>query len=116
VLNGTPLSGSIRLVVSADPQHTDIYDSTYFNAALEFTKTIALSPATVNSTTGYVDTPQQSQVFLSLTQDEFRIFKNTPVNVGFELRLDDTGETVALRASDFVTVSGLAQVKVVIKD
>ena len=116
VLNGTPLSGSIRLVVSADPQHTDIYDSTYFNAALEFTKTIALSPATVNSTTGYVDTPQQSQVFLSLTQDEFRIFKNTPVNVGFELRLDDAGETVALRASDFVTVSGLAQVKVVIKD
>ncbi len=114
--NSTPLGGTIRLIVSGDAQHSDIYDDTYFNPSLEFIKEVTVTPAQADPNTGFVTASQNNEITLSLTRDEFRIFKNPPLNVGYELRLDGTDGVVSLRANDFVTVSGTARVQILIKD
>ncbi|RMI01340.1 MAG: hypothetical protein D6681_10895 [Calditrichaeota bacterium] len=114
--NGTPLGGRLWLIVSADQAHTDIYDTTYFNPQLEFTREIAVLPAPVDPTTGYVTRGQTNEIVLSLTRKEFRLFKYAPLRIGYELRIDQTEGEVALRGGDFVSVSGMSQVLVNIKD
>ncbi|RMF58433.1 MAG: hypothetical protein D6748_08725 [Calditrichaeota bacterium] len=112
--NGTPVGGSIRLIVSADPQHQDLFDSTYFNPQLEFRKEVVVQPAPTDPLTGFVTTPTVNTIDLSLTAEEFRLFKNPPLRIGYELGVAQTDGVVAIRASDFVKVSGIARVVVMV--
>ena len=114
LINHTPLGGSIRLIVSTDPAHTDIYDTTYFNPALEFIKEVTVMPAPTDPVTGFVTEALENTIELSLNRQEFRLFKNPPVRIGYELHISGTNGDVTIRASDFVQISGLARVVVVV--
>lgn len=116
LINSTPLGGSVRLFVSADTRHNDIYDPAHLNPELEFIKEVVVIAGEVDANTGYVSEPASNEVTLTLTRDEFRIFKRTPIKVGFELHIDGTDGPVAIRAQDFVTVSGIARIMLNIKD
>ena len=116
VTNATPLGGNIRIIVSADPLRRDVYDSTYFNPALEFVKEVDLIGADIDAVTGFVKSPSVNQVHLSLAKTEISIFKNAPIKIGYELRLNGTTQPISLRASDFVSITGLASVDIMVKD
>ncbi len=114
LMNATPLGGSARIIVSADPYHTDIYDTTGMNSQLEFSKEITIQPAQTDPVTGFVTQPSENSIELSLTREEFRIFKNPPLRIGYELRIADTNGDVTVRAMDFVQISGIANVMLVV--
>ncbi len=114
--NSTPLGGSVRLFVSADTRHNDIYDPNHLNPELEFIKEAVVVAGQVDANTGYVSEPTSNEVTLTLSREEFRIFKRTPIKVGFELHIDGTDGPVAIRAQDFVTVSGIARIMLNIKE
>ena len=108
--NGTPLGGSLMLIVSGDSAHQDIYDIDHLNPELEFVKQINIQPAPTDPQTGFVSQPLVNEITLSLNHDEIRLFKKPPLRVGYRIRIAGTGGTVALRSSDFIEVSGLASV------
>lgn len=116
ITNGTPIGGSLRLIVSADPDHVDLYDSSYFNPNLEFIKEAALQAAPTDPVTGFVTQPLTQEVHVNLTRQEFQLFNNPPLRVGFLLRISDTNGVVTLRSTDAVRASGLAQITVKIKN
>ncbi len=111
VQNHTPLGGQIRLIVSADSNHTDIYDKNYFNPELEFEKIISLQPAPTDAN-GFVVQSESNTIQLNLTNKEIRLFKHTPLRIGYEIQIADTQGPVFLRANDFVTISGVASAAV----
>jgi hypothetical protein len=116
VTNATPLGGSIRIIVSADPTRRDVYDTTYFNPNLEFVKEVDLIAADIDPATGFVSSPSVNQVHLNLSKSEISIFKNTPIKIGYELQLNGTTQPISLRASDFVSITGMASVDIMLKD
>ncbi len=117
IKNHSPLGGTVRLIVSADPNHQDIYDTTaYFNPELEFVKTIQMQKAPVDPATGFVNESQLSQVEFSLNTRNLEVFKNSPIRIGMLLLLDETNQYVVLRGSDFVEISGEFEITVLFKD
>ncbi len=114
VLNHTPFGGQIRLIVSADSSHGDIYDDSYFNPALEFTKSVDLEPSTIDPATGFAADTRQSDLEIALSREEVRLFKHIGLRIGYELLLADTDGAVSLRSTDFVKVSGTAEVSVLV--
>lgn len=116
VENGTPLGGEIWVIISADPQHADLYDEGYFNPQLEIRKSIALEPAPVDPQTGLAQSPSANEIEIGLSRQEIQIFRQTPLRVGYQLNIADTGGPVFVRASDFVTISGVAEVSMFVKD
>ncbi|GAB4379534.1 MAG: hypothetical protein Kow0042_29020 [Calditrichia bacterium] len=116
LVNGTTLGGSVALYVSADPNPENLYNKSSLNPEREFVKEITLTPAPADPQTGYVINPRENEIFLSLNRDEIRLFKNAPLWVGYKLKLNQTNNVVAIRASDFVKVSGIASVRINVKD
>ncbi len=114
LVNSSPLGGSARLIVSADPNHTDIYDTTEWNPQLEFYKDITILPAQTDPITGFVTESSENAIELTLTREEFRILKNPPLRIGYELRIADTNGDVTVRAMDFVQISGMANIMLVV--
>ena len=114
VLNHTPFGGQLRLIVSADSSHGDIYDDSYFNPALEFTKSVDMEPSAIDPATGFAADTRQSDLEIALSREEVRLFKHIGLRIGYELLLADTDGTVALRSTDFVKVSGAAEVSVLV--
>lgn len=114
--NGTPLGGSLMLIVSGDSAHQDIYDIDHLNPELEFVKEINIQPAPTDPQTGFVTQPLVNDITLSLNHDEIRLFKKPPLRVGYRIRIAGTGSTVAIRSGDFVEVSGLASVIINVKN
>jgi len=109
--NHTPFGGSIRLIISGDPAHTDLYDTTYFNPAKEIVKVIRFEPGNVDAGTGYVTQAYENAIKLELTEEEIGILTTPPYRVGVEARFQDTQGTVAVRSTDFLKFSGLAKFK-----
>ncbi len=117
VTNMSPIAGAIEIYVSADMNHTDLFDTTgYFNSALEFVKRIDFEAATIDPTTGWALEPSQNQIVLELNNEEVRLFQNPPVRIGYKLYLDKTNQTVVLRGSDYIEISGKFEFNVMIKE
>ncbi len=114
VTNHTPFGGTIRLIVSADSAHTDLYDTTYFNPDKEFIRTIQFSPGTIDASTGFVSQAFQNNIFLELKEKEIHILTSPPYRIGVEARFQDTQGTVAVRATDFLEFKGIAKFKLFI--
>ncbi len=111
VTNHTPFGGSIRLIVSADPAHTDLYDTTYFNPEKEFIRIIKFQPGTVDAATGYVSQAYENNILLELSEKEINILTSPPYRVGVEARFQDTQGTVSVRSTDYLEFKGLAKFK-----
>lgn len=116
LLNHTPIGGTLRLIVSNDASHPNLYQIDNPDPAREFIKEFVLSAASVNPVTGFVDNSVTSAINVQLTQSELQLFQQPPLRVGYELILDATSGTVAIRASDFVTIGGLATIRVKIDE
>ena len=116
VLNHSPLGGEVKIFVSADSLHHDIYDTTYFNPDLEFIKHIVLNPAPTDPATGFVIEAQESNIEFGLNRREMRIFKNPPIRIGFRLKIADTNGFVVLRGSDYLQLSGEFEINLLVKD
>jgi len=116
VLNHSPLGGEVKIFVSADMNHQDIYDTTYFNPDLEFIKHIVLSPASTDPSTGFVTEAQESEIEFGLNTRELRVFRNPPIRIGFWLKIADTNGFVVLRGSDYLQLSGEFEINLLVKD
>ncbi len=117
VLNHSPVSGSVRLIVSADSNHQDIYDAhDSGDTRLEFQKEIQVGPASIDPATGKVSASGESTVSLNLTREELSLFQQTPLRIGYELNLNETGGTVVLCGSDFIQIAGKIEINVLVKD
>lgn len=114
--NHTPLGATLRVIVSADPGRTNIYDEAPLNPELEFEKTITITAATSDPVTGYVTEANQDQLLLQLSKEEAMLFQNPPLRIGYQLRIPQTNGVIAVRASDFVKISGMARVEINVKD
>ncbi len=112
LVNHTPFGGKIRLIISADPAHTDIYDSTYFNPQKEIVKEIQFQPGEVDAATGFVSQAYENAIRLELTEHEISILTSPPYRIGVEASFMDTQGTVAIRSTDFLEFNGLAKFKV----
>ena len=111
LVNHTPLSGNIQFMVSADSTHIEetFFDTTNFNPALQITRSITFMAAPVDPVTGFVTTPNQEDLSISLNQKEMQLLSQPPYRAAFKLKLFDTNGFVALRSTDFVKVFGLAR-------
>ncbi|GAB4336006.1 MAG: hypothetical protein Kow0037_16650 [Calditrichia bacterium] len=116
VVNHSPLSGEAKLFVSADWQQTDIYDTTTAQPGLYFVKTISLPMATINSSTGLVQSPGSEEISIHLNTPELRLFQNPPLRMGVLFNLDETPGIVVIQGTDFIEVSGQMEVTVLIKE
>ncbi len=117
VVNMSPLAGAIEIYVSADMNHTDLFDTTgYFNPALEFVKRIDFESASIDPATGWAKEPSQNQIVLELSNQEISIFQNPPVRIGYKLFLDKTNQTVVLKGNDYIEISGKFEVNFMIKE
>ncbi len=116
VLNHSPLGGEIKIFVSADMNHQDLYDTTYFNPDLEFIKQIVVSPAPTDPSTGFVTEARESEIEFGLNTRELRVFKNPPIRIGFRLKIADTNGFVVLRGSDYLQLSGEFEINLLVKD
>ncbi|MGH1364400.1 MAG: hypothetical protein ACRBF0_12650 [Calditrichia bacterium] len=114
--NHTPLGASFRLIVSADPARISIYDEAPINPELEFEKTITITEATIDPVTGFVTEAAQNELLLQLTKEQAMLFQNPPLRIGYQLRIPETNGTVAVRASDFLKIAGMARVEINVKD
>ncbi len=110
VENHTPLGGSVRVIISADPGATNLYDLKNLNPDLTIVRDISLSPAPVDPSTGYVTQAATSPIELSLNAKEISLFAHPPLKVGYLLQIDDTPQPVAIRASDYVQVAGMVRI------
>lgn len=117
LLNHSPLGGEVHLFVSADFTREDLYDTTgYFNPELEFIKTIDVEEGLVDPATGFVTQPVESEVILTLSKDELKIFQEPFLRTGAVFYLAETDDFVVLRGSDYLQISGLVKMKILFKD
>ena len=114
--NHLPIGGTVRLIVSADPNNPDIYDITNINPELEFVKEISVQAAPISSTTGFVTQALQNTLELTLTKEEISLFQNPPLQFGYELVIDETSDVVAIRSSDYIQIGGVARIVVLVKE
>ncbi|MFQ5585176.1 MAG: hypothetical protein ACE5GL_12140, partial [Calditrichia bacterium] len=115
LVNHTPLGGELQFMISADPNRTDeaFFDSTFFNPALELTRSAEFIAAPVDPATGFVNTPQISDVNITLNSTELALLSRPPYRAAFRLKLYNTDGFVALRSTDYVKAFGLARVVVI---
>ncbi|GAB4328020.1 MAG: hypothetical protein Kow0037_02020 [Calditrichia bacterium] len=116
VKNVTPLGGSIELIVCGDSTVSDIYSTDLSGNPRAFVKELTLTEAPVDPQTGYVTTPTVSDVHLSLSREELKLFSNPPLKVGVRLKINGTATPIALKATDYVQISGLVKARVEIKE
>ena len=115
--NHVPIGGTVRLIVSADPSNTDIFDLENANSDLGFVKEISVQAAPADPGTGFVTEGLQNSIDLTLTKEEIRLFQNPPLQFGYELVVDGTGtNVVAIRSTDYVRIGGVATITVLIKE
>ena len=117
VLNAGPVSGMIDIFFSADPSRQDLFDTTgYGSSDLEFYKSVTVSEAIVDPSTGFVTEPTESEFLINLTMEELQVFVKLPFRVGLKLHLDNTNGFVILRGSDYVEFSGIIETEILFKE
>jgi hypothetical protein len=117
VLNAGPVSGMIDIFFSADPSRQDLFDTTgYGSSDLEFYKSVTVSEAIVDPSTGFVTEPTESEFLINLTMEELQVFVKLPFRVGLKLNLDNTNGFVILRGSDYVEFSGIIETEILFKE
>ncbi|RMG61860.1 MAG: hypothetical protein D6715_12800 [Calditrichaeota bacterium] len=110
VENHTPLGGSVRIIITADPTAVDPYDLDHLNPDLTIVKDVSLAAAPVDPTTGYVNQSAMNPIELSLDAREIALFAHPPLKVGYLLQIDDTAQPVAVRANDYVRLAGMVRI------
>jgi len=117
VVNAGPVSGMLDMFFSADPSRQDLFDTTgYGSSNLEFYKSVIVSEAVVDPSTGFVIETTETEFLINLTMDELQVFVKLPFRVGIKLNLDDTNGFVILRGSDYVEFSGLIETEILFKE
>ncbi|MFZ0389972.1 MAG: hypothetical protein WAN36_05895 [Calditrichia bacterium] len=116
IKNLSPLGGRVEMIVSADPLHTDIYDSSYFNPDLEFIKSIRFQKAVKDPISGLISEPAESSLDFELSQEELTLFQTPPLRVGFLVKLSDTNGYVLLRGSNYLEISGQFEIQFLVKE
>ena len=114
--NSTPLGASVRLLITSDTSRADMFNFIELDPNREFLKESALGAANTDPVSGFVVTPENSTVELSLTREEFRILQNPPFKLAYQVVIDATPGEVAIRATDQIRISGLVRLSVMIKE
>jgi hypothetical protein len=120
VVNFSPISGSIDIFLSADPNRQDLFDTTgYSNPELEWYKTIPVPQAPVDPVTGFVTAPVETEFIIELSFQELQIFAKPPgrpIRAGIKSHLDDTNGFVNIRGSDYFQLSGFINTQIIFKE
>jgi len=115
VQNRTPISGTLDLVVTADPTEQNLYDGVA-DTSLAIIRQIALDKAPVDPQTGFATEVFANTLDFRLNKREIQLLGNPPLRYGYRVKLDDTGGFVTLRYSDFVTAFGSVGLEVLIRE
>ncbi len=113
--NHTPLGVTMRFILAPDSIGTDLYDA-HLDTSQVIVREFTVDPAPVDPQTGFVLRSRETEITLALNRREIRLFQKPPLRYGIELRLADTADPVALRASDFVRMLGEVQLDVLINN
>ncbi len=114
ILNHTPLGGTATIIFSSDFSDPDIYDAA-FDTSLTFIREIHITAAEVDPATGFVLDGKSSEVSLALNKRELGLIKNPPIQVGVQIRADDTEDFVTLRQSDYIQVFGGVNLRLLVR-
>ncbi|HQU73590.1 MAG TPA: hypothetical protein PLG66_14900 [Calditrichia bacterium] len=113
--NQTPLGGELVFALTSDPADTNLFDAP-IDTALGFTRSLTLTPAPSDPTSGFVTTPRVETVNLGLSRREIRFFTTPPLFYSLQLRVADTDGQVAIRSFDFVETSGNIELRLRVDD
>lgn len=107
--NHTPLGGDIKIVLSNDLSDGNLYDIDP-QPPIGLVRTVTIDAAPVNPATGLVTGEGTRSITIELTEEELSIFAASQMQIGFQLNLNDTGNFVTMRYSDYIRMLGATEI------